>query len=307
MRDVIPAVDRELLVQELSEDKFVRKTNKGGRDIYIITHQNASNVMRELGRLRELTFREAGGGTGEEVDIDKYDTAENSFKQLIVWDAADKEIVGGYRYMEGRRVSLDEYGAPISPTSKLFKFSDKFIKNYLQETIELGRSFVQPKYQPLNNLRKGIYSLDNLWDGLGSLMVDYPEIKYFFGKFTMYPSYDRYSRDVIHHFLHKYFPDNDELIVPYESFLSQYDYNELEKLFMASTYQENYKVMVKFVRKRGYNVPPLVNAYMNLSPTMRTFGTALNRSFGDVEETGILITIGDVYDGKIDRHVSNYK
>jgi len=305
MKDIIPAVDRKLIEKELTEETFVRKTNNGGRSIYRITHHNSPNVMRELGRLRELSFRQAGGGTGKELDVDKYDTSDQPFKQLVVWDDDDREIVGGYRYLEGNLILKN--GIPETPTSKLFNFSEKFIKDYLPKTIELGRSFVQPKYQPLVNLRKGIYSLDNLWDGLGALMVDYTEIKYFFGKFTMYPDFDRYSRDIIHHFLHKYFPDNENLVYPREPFLSKQNYEELEKLFVGSTYEEDYKGLIKIVRSRGWNIPPLVNAYMNLSPSMKTFGTALNHSFGEVEETGILITIGDVYDAKKARHMSNYK
>ncbi|MCF8308649.1 MAG: GNAT family N-acetyltransferase [Bacteroidales bacterium] len=307
MQEIIKAVDRQVLKSELTNEKFVRKTNNGEREIYVVTHHNSPNLMLEVGRLREISFREAGGGTGKEADIDFYDRAEVPFKQLIVWDNDDEEIVGGYRFIEGYKIPLDKNNVPLSATSKLFHFSDVFISNYLNQTIELGRSFVQPRYQPNVDRRKGLYSLDNLWDGLGALIIDNPESKYFFGKFTMYPSFDRYARDVILHFLHYYFLDEENLVYAYEPLGIEHDIHQLNSLFTFDSYENDYRKMVQEVRNQGENIPPLVNSYMNLSPTMKVFGTALNPSFGNVEETAILIKIEDIYESKKKRHISNYK
>ncbi|HRX98419.1 MAG TPA: GNAT family N-acetyltransferase, partial [Bacteroidales bacterium] len=265
------------------------------------------NLMRELGRLREVTFRDASGGTGKCCDIDEYDTAEVPFKQLIVWNPEDEEIVGGYRFIVGKDVLNDENGQPHTPTSHLFEFSAKYIRELWPETFELGRSFVQPIYQPTVNLRKGMYSLDNLWDGLGAITILNPGAKYFFGKITMYPSYDSFARDMILFFMQKYFPDKDKLVWARNPLQIQTRTKVLESIFSGANYDEDYRILVQKVRRLGEQIPPLVNAYMNLSGSMRVFGTSVNDRFGDVEETAIMVTIGDIYDYKKDRHISTFK
>ena len=305
MKNIIPEIDRNLLMQELNDDTFIRRTNNGNKEIFVVTHQDSPNVIQEIGRLREITFREAGGGTGKEIDIDEYDIEENPFKQLVVWDPEHQEIVGGYRFKEGSEILKTSGDEPNTPTSHLFCLCKDFIKDYLPQTIELGRSFVQPNYQPNYDLRKGLYSLDNLWDGLGCLTVDYPKVKHFFGKITMYPSFNTEARDFILFFLNLYFKDTKGLIEA--KFPISYDFEEahLKTIFGGDDYIQDYKSLNYKVRSLGENIPPLVNSYMNLSPTMKTFGTSVNERFGDVEETGILIKIEDIYPSKIERHINN--
>lgn len=305
MEDIIAPVERELLTTELSRDKFVRGTNNGTNEIYIITHHDSPNVMREIGRLREVTFRHAGGGTGKSVDIDDYDIADQPYRQLIVWNPEDKEIVGGYRFIKCNEAT-GENGQLSLATTELFEFSEKFIKEYLPYTIELGRSFVQPNYQPSVNNRKGLFSLDNLWDGLGALIVDNPDMKYFFGKVTMYLHFNQRARDMILFFMKYYFPDKENLVRPHQPLPYNTDISDLEALFKGLSYKEGHKVLNQHVRALGENIPPLVNSYMNLSATMRSFGTALNTHFGEVEETGIMVTIADIYDTKKERHIASY-
>ena len=305
MKNVIPEIDRNLLIQELNDDTFIRRTNNGNKEIFVVTNQNAPNVIQEIGRLREITFREAGGGTAKEVDIDQYDIEENPFKQLVVWDPEHKAIVGGYRYKEGCEILRTESGKPNTPTSHLFCFCDSFIKDYLPVTIELGRSFVQPNYQPNYDLRKGLYSLDNLWDGLGYLTVDYPYVEHFFGKITMYPSFNSEARDYILFFLNLYFKDTKDWITANFPLSYQHDETVLGALFVGGDYLKDYKALNHKVRSLGENIPPMVNSYMNLSPTMKVFGTSVNERFGNVEETGILIHIKDIYPRKKDRHINN--
>jgi hypothetical protein len=307
MQTIIPAIDREILLAELTQERFVRNTNNGNNEIYILNWHNAPNTVLEIGRLREIAFRDAGGGTGLDCDLDPYDKCKNCFEQLIVWNPKEQEIVGGYRFIHGRDQKVDADGNLIGPTGKLFKFTKKFVDEFLSISIELGRSFVQPLYQPTYNLRKGMYSLDNIWDGLGALVIDNPNIKYFFGKITMYPHFNREARDMILYFLHRYFPDTDGLAIPFQPLIPVTSNEELHQFFSGKTYEENYKILVQAVRARNENIPPLVNAYMNLSPSMRTLGTAVNYGFGDVEETGIIVTISDIYDMKKSRHVDTYK
>lgn len=306
MEDIIAPIDKEVLKSELTEDKRLRFTNKSNNEIYIVTWKNAPNVLKEIGRLREIAFRAAGGGTGKSMDLDEYDLMENPYQQLIVWDPEAEEILGGYRYLLGDEVEFDAEGKPLLATAHMFNFSEKFLKDYLPTTIELGRSFVTLEYQSTRAGSKGLFALDNLWDGLGALTVVMPQVKYFFGKMTMYPSYNRFGRDMILYFLKKHFNDKDKLITPMQPLLIETDEKVLEKLFCYDTFKEDYKVLNTEVRKLGHNIPPLVNAYMSLSPTMRMFGTAINDGFGDVEETGILIAVDEILEEKRVRHIESY-
>ena len=306
MEDVIAPISKELLKAELTEEKRLRMTNRSHNQIYIITAQDSPNTMKEIGRLREIAFRAAGGGTGKSMDIDEYDIMDNPYKQLIVWNPEAEEILGGYRYILGTDVRFDEHGAPILATAHMFNFSDKFLKDYLPTTIELGRSFVTLEYQSTRADSKGLFALDNLWDGLGALTVVMPNVKYFFGKVTMYPSYIRKGRDMILYFLKKHFADKDSLITPMKPLLLESDENELDALFCKDSFKEDYKILNCEIRKAGYNIPPLVNAYMSLSPTMRMFGTAINYGFGDVEETGILIAVDEILAEKRIRHIESF-
>ncbi len=303
---IIAPVDKELLRSELTPEKQLRMTNKVNNEIYIITAHNAPNVMREIGRLREIAFREAGGGTGKEVDIDEFDTCDNCYKQLIVWNPEQEEIIGGYRYQLGTDWEYDEKGQPKLATSHMFHFSEKFIRDYAPWTVELGRSFVSLPYQSSRMGAKSLFALDNLWDGLGALTVIRPDIKYYFGKMTMYPSYIRKGRDMILYFLKKHFDDKEHLITPMKPLKIETDQAELASLFNKDSFKEDYKILNGEIRKLGYNIPPLINAYMSLSPTMKLFGTAINYGFGDVEETGILIAVDEILEDKRKRHIDTF-
>lgn len=307
MKEPIPPVDRELLRQELTEERFMRHTNFGGNHIYLVNHHNAPHTMREIGRLREISFRSAGGGTGLEIDIDDNDTCENCYDQLIAWHPEDEEIIAGYRLIECAKAGVNSNGEPNLSTLHLFKFSERFKNEYLPQTIELGRSFVQPMYQPGAGGRKGLFSLDNLWDGLGAYVLLRPEIKYLFGKVTMYPHFDKEGRDMLLYFMHRYFPDREGLVKPITPLTYHGSVMAFEKQFEGLDFQEGYKVLNAALRAKGENIPPLINTYMNLSRSMRTFGTAMNNEFGAVEETGILITIGDIYETKKGRHMDTFE
>ncbi len=306
MKEIIQPVDKALLKKELNKKRFVRKTNNGSNSIYIITAHDSPNVMQEIGRIRELTFRMGGGGTGEEVDIDEFDVQDYPYKQLVVWNPRDQEIIGGYRFMHCGKVPFNASGEPLIATSHLFDFTPRFLDEFFPYTIELGRSFVQPAYQPMVSSRKGLFSLDNLWDGLGALVIDNPDVKYFFGKVTMYPHFKKEARDIILYFLFKYFPDTDCLVKPKVPLQIETELDKLESLFHGGNYGQDYKRLIQVMRELDEHIPPLVNAYMNLTSTMRTFGTSINEAFGKVEETGILVTIGDIYENKKERHLLTY-
>ena len=304
--DIIPPIPKDVLKSELTEEKRLRFTNRSNNEIYIVTWQDSPNVVKEIGRLREIVFRAAGGGTGEPLDLDEFDTMENPYKQLIVWDPENEEIIGGYRYLLGTEIKVDEKGQPILATSHMFHFSDKFMKEYMPYTIELGRSFVTLDYQSTRRNSKAIFALDNLWDGLGALTIVMPQVKYFFGKMTMYPSYNRRCRDMILYFLKKHFEDKEKLIIPDNPLELEHDPEEFQAIFTEDNFKDDYKILNREVRKYGLNIPPLVNAYMSLSPTMKLFGTGINDGFGDVEETGILIAIDEIIADKYIRHIESF-
>ena len=304
--DIIQPIDKALLKSELTPERQLRMTNKSNNEIYVVTAHDAPNVMKEIGRLREIAFRTAGGGTGKAMDIDEFDTMENCCKQLIVWNPEAEEIIGGYRYLFGSDWKIDANGQPILATSHMFHFSEQFMKDYAPYTVELGRSFVSLEYQNARANSKSIFALDNLWDGLGALTVINPQCRYFFGKMTMYPSYIRKGRDMILYFLKKHFDDKENLIIPIKPLKIETPEDELSAIFCKDNFKEDYRILNKHIRELGYNIPPLINAYMSLSPTMKLFGTAINYGFGDVEETGILIAVDEILEDKRVRHIDSY-
>ncbi len=307
MEPIIAPISLDLLKSELTPDKRLRDTNKGGNVIYIVTHHDSPNVMMEIGRLREEAFREAGGCSGLSMDIDEFDTMENPYRQLIVWDPDAEKIIGGYRFILGTDIKFAENGQPLLATSHMFRFSDKFINEYLGQTIELGRSFIAPEYQSHNAGTKALFALDNLWDGLGALAIEHPEMKYFFGKMTMYPDYNRVARDLIQHFLFKHFGDREQLVTAIDPIRIETEKSYMDSLLTADDFKSDYLLLNSEVRKRGVNIPPLVNAYMGLSPTMKMFGGGINHEFSEVEETCIMITFEEIYKEKIERHIDSYR
>ncbi len=302
---IIDPVSPDLIEKELTRDRLLRTTNKCGNEIYVVDAFNAPNTMREIGRLREIAFRASGGGTGKDCDIDSYDTMYPPCRQLILWSPEDREIIGGYRFILGKDIKIVD-GQPRIATSHMFSFSNRFIEEFLPQTIELGRSFVRLEFQSTRADVKAIFALDNLWDGLGALTVVHPEIRYLFGKFTMYPSYDRECRDMLLYFLNLHFPDTDGLARPYYPIARGDGGGKFAEMFPGKDFREDYRVLNHAIREHGINIPPLVNAYMGLSPTLRIFGTAINDEFGDVEETGIFLTLSDVYDEKKERHINSF-
>ena len=302
MEPIIEKIDRDLLIKEFTPNRFIRITNNSNNEIYIFKGNEAPNLMNEVGRLREISFRKAGGGSGKSSDIDEFDIGQYAYDQLIVWNPEDQEIIGGYRFIVANK-AMDTDGNYHLSTSEIVTYSQKLKNDFFPHTIELGRSFVQPFYQPSIENRKGLFSLDNLWDGLGSLVTLNPSIKYFFGKVTMYTHFNTLARDYILAFMHYYFPDPDKLLSIPNELVIKSDTSIILDRIKGLPYKEGHHILNKMVRELDENIPPLFNSYMNLSPTMRTFGTAINTHFGYVEETGIMVTIADIYPSKKDRHI----
>lgn len=307
MQPIIDPIDPSLIKAELEKAWLLRQSNKGGNLIYVVDAHTSPAIMQEIGRLREESFRAAGGGTGKPADIDEFDLMDPPCRQLIVYDPEGDMILGGYRFILGEDVKVMPDGSPRIATAHMFRFAPEFMRDYLPRTIELGRSFVRLQYQSSQAGAKALFALDNLWDGLGALTVEYPQIRYLFGKMTMYPDYHRGCRDLILQFLDRYFPDKDGLVVPIKAIEPSHEPGRTAPAFAGDNFKEDYKTLNQTIREHGFNIPPLVNSYMNLSPTMKVFGTAVNDEFGDVEETGILIAIDEIFEEKKRRHIGTYK
>ena len=303
---IIDPVDPALIEQELTPERFLRRTNKADNVIYVVDAKCAPHTMREIGRLREISFRASGGGTGKACDIDEFDLMAPPCRQLLVWNPHKREIIGAYRFIAGNDIKTNADGSPRIAMGHMFKFSPAFMRDYLPVTIELGRSFVRPEYQSTHAGVKAIFALDNLWDGLGALTVVHPEMKYLMGKMTMYPAYRHDCRNLLLAFLNLYVPDPDVLVRPIDPLETNADEQELESFFAGNDFKEDYRRLNAYIRDHGINIPPLVNAYMSLSPKMRMFGTAINHEFGEVEESGIFFKIDEIANQKKSRHIDTY-
>jgi len=307
MKPIAEQLPIDQILAELTKDKLLRYTNNGNNEVYIFDNNTSPVLMHEVGRVREITFRHAGGGTNKELDIDEFDLdKDDPQKQLIVWNPENREIVGGYRFYFPPKGCTNCDVTKLA-SSSYFSFSEKFNKKYFPHMMELGRSFVHPDYQSRAGGRKSLFALDNLWDGLGALILDNHHLKYLFGKVTMYPNFNHKTRNRIVYFLRRHCSDPDNLVVSLDPANLDIQEEEMRKLFRGWRYRDNYKILSREVRNLNENIPPLINAYMGLSPTMRTFGTFINHKFGDVEETGIMITLRDIYIEKINRHLASYK
>lgn len=303
---IIDPVDPALIEQELTPERFLRRTNKADNVIYVVDAKCAPHTMREIGRLREISFRASGGGTGKACDIDEFDLMAPPCRQLLVWNPHKREIIGAYRFIAGNDIKTNADGSPRIAMGHMFRFSPAFMRDYLPVTIELGRSFVRPEYQSTHAGVKAIFALDNLWDGLGALTVVHPEMKYLMGKMTMYPAYRHDCRNLLLAFLNLYFPDPDVLVRPIDPLETNADEQELESFFAGNDFKEDCRRLNAYIRDHGINIPPLVNAYMSLSPKMRMFGTAINHEFGEVEESGIFFKIDEIANQKKSRHIDTY-
>ena len=306
MEKIIDPVPLELIQKELTDDKLLRETNKGGNLLYVIDCNSAPNTLKEIGRLREITYRAAGGCSGKAADLDEYDYLKNPYQQLIVWDPDVKAIIGGYRFLYGKDAQFKENGQPRISSSALFRYSDVFIKDYLPHSIELGRSFVRPEYQSSISGAKALFAMDNLWDGIAAIMLSKPGTQYLFGKMTFYKSYDTSALHLILHFLDKHFKDTENLVTPYLPIKTSADKRLLNLILKEDNLRADYRCLKSAVRHLGTGIPPLVNSYINISSSMKIFGSALETDFSDAIDTGLMIDFRDIYPEKLNRHISSF-
>lgn len=302
MKEIIPPVQTALLMSEL-EGHLLRPSNKADNLIYDITAHECPNVMREIARLREISYRDGGGATGNEMDIDEMDTMTKPYHQLIVWDPEHQQIIGGYRYLIGTEAEIRD-GQPFITSAHLFHYSERFIRDYLPHTIEFGRAFVQPMYQKREMGVKALFALDNIWDGIGAVLYNHPEVRWMIGKVTIYPDYNVAARELIYAYLRQYHLGEEGLFEPYHPFISA---PLASTPFVGDDKQENYHILQRAVREQGTVIPPMFSAYLNLTNDLLFFGNAINDELANVYETGIMVDVKTVYPEKLDRYMAPYK
>ena len=301
---IIEPIDVALLKSELNEKTFIRATIRGNNEIYVVNNETAPNVLKEIGRLREVAFRAVGGGSGTPCDLDHFDLEDKACFQLVVWNPEADEIIGGYRFTKWALASFHENGQPYVNTEHLFDFSQKFLDEYFPYCLEMARAFVQPKYQSAQMGRKALFALDNLWDGIGAIVASDPSVRYLAGKVTIYSSSPELSRKAMVYYLDKFFGDREGLITSKNPERWTAEQAEMfDEMFTGATVKENYQILNNFVKSLGDTIPPLIHSYIGLSDTMKTFGTTFDPDFGDCYDTAMMITVADIYPEKFSRYI----
>lgn len=301
MQPIIPPVETALLMSEL-EGHLLRPSNKADNLIYDITAHECPNVMREIARLREISYREGGGSTGNEMDMDDMDTMTRPYHQLIVWDPENRQIVGGYRYLLGSEAEIRD-GQPYITSAHLFHYSERFIREFLPYSVEFGRAFVQPMYQKREMGVKALFALDNIWDGIGALLYNHPEIRYLFGKVTIYPDYNSTARELIYNYLDRFHRGDRTLFAPYHEEKVQ----TIPTPFEGDDLDQNYHLLQHAVREQGTVIPPMFTAYLNITDHLMFMGNAINDELSNVYETGIMVSMDTVYAEKKERYMAPYE
>ncbi|MCH9740891.1 MAG: lysophospholipid acyltransferase family protein [Epsilonproteobacteria bacterium] len=287
--------DRQVLKQELQTCQELGKTSDG-KKIYLYEYEKGSIILQEISRLREYTFRKVEEGTGKKRDKDEYDYY---YKHIILWDDEELEIAGAYRIAESNFV-YEDYDIEGFYTNSLFGFNSGFTP-YLNNSIELGRSFVQPKYW-------GSRALDYLWQGIGAYLYENPHIKYMFGAVTLSASLPKSAQELIIHYYDKYYGNHHELLNPKNKFLFPKDaLDELSYIFNGDDAQKDFRILREQLNYYGATVPTLYKQYADLCEEggISFMGYNIDKEFGDCIDSFILVEIDKIKQKKRDRYIKS--
>jgi len=297
VENIIHPSKTKLIRSELKGSELIGKT-QDGKHIYLFDYKSNSSVIRELGRLRELSFRQVHEGTGNPLDIDNYD---RYYRHLILWDEDELEIIGAYRIGEAKNI-LREMGEQGLYTNTLFNFNEKLIP-CLENSIELGRSFIQPRYQ-------GKRSLDYLWYGIGAYLKQNPEIKYMFGPVSLSNSYPDEAKKIIASFYTQLFGNYKSLAEAKTPFHFSYieDFSDFEDIHEETQYKAAFRALKDKLSSFGVRVPPLYKQYVELCiPGGCEFlEFNIDPDFSNCVDAMILVDLGSIKEKKRLRYIESH-
>ena len=284
--------NRQVLKKELKASKLIGETNDG-KKIYLFEYFSDSAVIKEIGRLRELSFRKVNEGVNKKRDIDKYD---QYYKHIVLWDEEDLEIVGSYRIGNAQEI-YKNYGKDGFYTNTLFPFKKAF-ERVLPDSIELGRSFVQPKYW-------GTRALDYLWFGIGAYLKHNPQIKYMYGPVSLSGNYPQYAKELIVDFYSNYFPYKKQFVECLNPFDFETTNIALDDPFEFKDYKNDLKLLKNKLKNIDLSVPTLYKQYGELCKEggLEFHGFNIDPDFSNCIDGFIIVEIDKIKQSKLDRYV----
>lgn len=293
-KNIVRPEDPKVLKKELASAEKLGTTSDG-KKIYLVSYEQGKNLLREIARLREVTFRRVGEGTGLAKDMDEFDTF---YRHIILWDDDNLEIVGAYRLGICSEI-LSRQGLNGLYTTTLFNFSQSMYA-LLPQAVELGRSFVQKRYWRSN-------ALDYLWQGIGAFLATYPEIKYLFGAVSISNSYSEEAKDLIVHFYKKWFPDKQALAVAKNRYnISAKKEQELKALFSGHDFKSDLQKLKEYLKQYGFAIPILYKQYTDLCQDggVRFMDFGVDKNFASCVDGLILVQIDMIKSRKRERYLA---
>jgi hypothetical protein len=284
---------RQTIKQELRKGELLGETSDG-KQIILVDWFPESSVIREIGRLRELSFRKVGEGTGERRDLDKYD---HHYRHLVLWDNEALEIVGAYRLGEGNLI-LEKKGKKGFYAENLFEFKKPFEK-YLADSLELGRSFVQPNYW-------GSRALDYLWQGLGAYLRHNPKIKYLFGPVSISAHYPQASRDMLVYFYNNYFGHTEKLVSSNNPCqINEQTLDEFRNIFKGDDFNQDMKELKNRLSMQNMSIPTLYKQYSDLcvEDGVKFLDFGIDPDFSGCTDGFLLVDVSKIKDSKRKRYI----
>ncbi|MFX4280830.1 GNAT family N-acyltransferase [Aliarcobacter butzleri] len=280
------------LYNELKKSPLLGQTNDG-KKIYLYDYVEDSIVLKELGRLREISFRKVGEGVNKKRDIDKYDVY---YQHIILYDKNELEIVGAYR-IGNSDVIFKEFGTKGFYSNTLFQYNDEFMF-YLQNSIELGRSFVQPKYW-------GTRALDYLWYGIGAYVKANPNIKYMFGPVSISGAFPAIAKDMLVFYYNYYYSSEKNLVEARTPFSYSSHIHDIKEFFTLEDKKRDFKSLKIALSNIGVNVPTLYKQYseLTLDDGVKFLDFNVDKNFGDCIDSFILVEIDKIKDSMKQRYM----
>ena len=295
-KNIIHPVDRKLLKAQLRKKDLIGLTNDE-KEIYFVDFISSPDVVKEISRLREITFRKVGEGTGNKADRDIYD---KNYKHLVLWDDDKLEIAGAYRIGFCREI-ISENGINGLYSSTLFNYSER-LTNRLDVSLELGRSFVQAKYWNTN-------ALSYLWQGLGAILLINPEIKFLFGGVSLSNSYLKEAKELIIYFYKKWFRADSNLAYAKNRFIiSEKRNEELKNIFSSDDYKNEFKILKNMLKVYGHSVPTLFKQYSELCEKggIEFLDFGIDADFQNCVDGLIMVEVDKIKYSKKEKYINNH-